>query len=152
MGFVAAFLIPLVLARVFDQAEFGTYKQLFLIAATLYGVGQLGMAESLFYFLPRAPLGRAGAGYVANALGALAVGGLACSWRSLSAGGAAGPLARQSGAAHHTTPLGVYLCLMIAASALEIVMIARKRYPLRLVGLRRPRPCARGPRSWRPCS
>ena len=66
------------LARILDQAEFGTYKQLFLIAATLYGVGQLGMAESLYYFLPRAPPSRAGAGYVANALGALAVGGLAC--------------------------------------------------------------------------
>ncbi len=32
-GLVVAFAIPLVLARVFDQTEFGTYKQLFLIYA-----------------------------------------------------------------------------------------------------------------------
>ena len=35
------------------RAEFGTYKQLFLIYATLFGVAQLGMAESLYYFIPR---------------------------------------------------------------------------------------------------
>ena len=130
VGFIAAFLIPLVLARILDQAEFGTYKQLFLIAATLYGVGQLGMAESLYYFLPRAPLGLAGAGYVANALGALAVGGLA-SFVVLAVGG--GALSRWLGnpaLQHHTTALGVYACLMITASALEIIMVARKRYPL----------------------
>src|SRR6185503_13317673 len=32
--------------------------------------------------------------------------------------------------ARHTTALGVYVCLMITASALEIIMVARKRYPL----------------------
>ena len=52
LGFAAAFAIPMVLARVFDQSEFGTYKQLFLVYSSLYSVVQLGMAESLFYFLP----------------------------------------------------------------------------------------------------
>ena len=54
-GLVVAFAIPLVLARVFDQTEFGTYKQLFLIYATLFGLAQLGMAESLYYFVPLCP-------------------------------------------------------------------------------------------------
>jgi hypothetical protein len=31
LAFGGTFMIPLVLARVFDQAEFGTYKQLLLI-------------------------------------------------------------------------------------------------------------------------
>ena len=75
LGFAVSFLIPVILARILDQADFGVYKQFFLIAATLYGVGQLGMAESLFYFLPREP---AHAGrYIANATLALAAGGLA---------------------------------------------------------------------------
>src|SRR5687768_18513273 len=69
VGFAAAFLIPVALARILDQAEFGTYKQLFLIAGTLYGMGQLGMAESLFYFLPRAG-SRDGSRYVANSVAA----------------------------------------------------------------------------------
>src|SRR6266581_4782574 len=54
-GIVVAFSIPIVLARALDQSAFGTYKQLFLIYATLYGIAQLGMAESLFYFLPADP-------------------------------------------------------------------------------------------------
>ena len=53
VGFVAAFAIPVVLARVFTTSEFGTYKQLFLLFSTLFGIAQLGMAESLYYFLPR---------------------------------------------------------------------------------------------------
>ena len=76
VGFAATFAIPVILARVLDQTDFGTYKQLFLIAATLYGVGQFGMAESLLYFLPRAT--GDGARYVANAVLALALGGTLC--------------------------------------------------------------------------
>src|SRR4029077_18339282 len=65
VGFAVTFFIPVVLVRVFDQATFGTYKQLFLVFATLYYITQVGMAESLFYFVPQAQ-GRRGA-YVANA-------------------------------------------------------------------------------------
>src|SRR5579863_5693913 len=66
IAFAATFFIPLVLARVFDQAQFGTYKQLFLIWSTVYSIGQLGMATSLYYFLPRTP--RLGGAYAANSL------------------------------------------------------------------------------------
>jgi O-antigen/teichoic acid export membrane protein len=126
VGLAASFAIPIVLVRVFDQADFGTYKQLFLIAATLYGVGQLGMAESLFYFIPRAP--RDAARYVTNALLALGAGGLAC-LAGLSLGGE--HVARWLGnaeLARHTTALGVYMLLWLASAGLEIVMISRKRY------------------------
>ena len=54
VGLAASFAIGIVLARLFDPAVFGTYKQFFLVYATLYGVLQLGMAESLYYFVPRA--------------------------------------------------------------------------------------------------
>ena len=66
VGLAASFAIGIVLARLFDPAVFGTYKQFFLVYATLYGVLQLGMAESLYYFVPRQPehTGR----YVANAM------------------------------------------------------------------------------------
>ncbi len=79
-GLVVAFAIPLVLARVFDQTEFGTYKQLFLIYATLFGLAQLGMAESLYYFVPLSPA-QAGR-HVANALVSLVTIGLACRARA----------------------------------------------------------------------
>src|SRR5690606_21890742 len=75
LGFIAAFLIPVVLARLLPQESFGSYKQLFLVAGTLFTIGQVGMAESLFYFLPNER--RQAGGYIANTLAMLAVAGVA---------------------------------------------------------------------------
>ncbi len=126
VAFAATFATPLVLARVFDQATFGTYKQLFVVYTTLAGISQFGMAESLLYFLPHSP-GRGGR-FVANALVVLAGAGLA--WLGLLA--LAGPhLSRWLGNA--ALPglsglLGAYLLFMLPAMVLELVMTARKRY------------------------
>ncbi len=49
------FVIPLVLARALTPTEYGTYKQAWLVSNTLYFVLQLGLAQSLYYFLPREP-------------------------------------------------------------------------------------------------
>jgi hypothetical protein len=49
--------IPLVLARVLPLAEYGTYKQLFLIALTLSSVLPFGVGQSLYYFIPAPPTG-----------------------------------------------------------------------------------------------
>src|ERR671926_1603539 len=54
IGLAASFAIGILLARIFTPAVFGTYKQFFLVYTTLYGLAQLGMAESLYYFVPRA--------------------------------------------------------------------------------------------------
>ncbi len=48
------FSIPLVLARQLSLTDYGTYKQLFLLAMTLQAVLPFGMAQSLYFFLPRA--------------------------------------------------------------------------------------------------
>ena len=76
LGFLALFAVPVVLARVFDPGQFGTYKQLFLVYSTLFMVAQLAMAESLFYFLPMAP--DAGGRYAVNAMLVLAAAGAIC--------------------------------------------------------------------------
>src|SRR5689334_16853867 len=76
LGLVAAFAIPIVLARFFDLGEFGAYKQLFLVYGSLYSIAQFGMAEGLFYFLPSA--GREGGRYAFNAMLALALAGVGC--------------------------------------------------------------------------
>src|SRR5262245_36161499 len=126
VAFLATFLLPLVLVRVFDPAAFGTYKQLFLVYLTVYNIGQLGMAESLFYFLPRS--GLLGGRYVANSMLWLAGTGLA-GLALLTAGATA--VARWLGnpeLAPHLPLLGVFLLLMMPAAALEVVMIARRRF------------------------
>ena len=124
-GLAIAFAIPLVLARTFDQAEFGTYKQLFLIYATLFGITQLGMAESLYYFVPR-ETSNAGR-HAANALTALAAIGLTCVTalfflRSQVAGWLSNP-----SLVPHLVPLGWFLALMLISAVFEIILISRKR-------------------------
>src|ERR1051326_646409 len=74
LAFAITFFVPAVLARVFTQAEFGTYKQFVLITYTLYSFGQFGLAECLFYFIPLNPK-RSGR-YAVNSLVMLATRGV----------------------------------------------------------------------------
>lgn len=126
VAFAATFATPLVLTRAFDQAEFGTYKQLFIAYTTLVGIAQFGMAESLLYFLPFCP--RRSGRYVANAVLVLAGSGLAC----VGLLALAGPhLSRWLGNAalpELSGLLGAFIALMLPATVLELVMTARKRY------------------------
>src|SRR5207302_6737565 len=55
VAFAATFATPLVLARVFDQAEFGTYKQLFVVCTTLAALAHVGMPDSLLHVLASSP-------------------------------------------------------------------------------------------------
>lgn len=71
------FVLPLALARLLDPNGFGTYKQLFLVSQTVLMVGQIGLTQSLCYFLPGG--GRERGAYVAQAVTGLA-------WISLFAG------------------------------------------------------------------
>lgn len=126
LGFIAAFAIPMVLARVFDQAEFGTYKQLFLVYGTLFGIAQLGMAESLYYFLP-SETRRAGR-FVVNAMLIMAlVGGLSLLGlfvlRAEVSGLLNNPVLR-----NYLPLIGLLVMLMLAAVVLEIVMTVRKQH------------------------
>ena len=126
LGFTATFFIPVVLARVFDPSAFGTYKQLLLLHATLYGMAQLGMAESLYYFLPRA--GAAGGRQAANAFafllgaGLLAFAGLAAFAPEVAQGLGNADVAR------HIHLLGAFLLLTLASAPLEVVLVSRSRY------------------------
>jgi len=70
------FAVPLVLARHLSREEFGTYKQFFLVAATLMLTGQLGLTQSLYYFLPRGGPER-GAFVTQSIVGLTVVGALA---------------------------------------------------------------------------
>jgi len=125
IGVAASFAIGVVLARLFDPAAFGVYKQFFLLYATLYGVLQLGMAESLYYFVPK---GEASTGrYVGNAMATLAMVGLACTAGLYVARPAiAGWLTPELAA--NVLPLGLFLTCMLTSTVLEIVLISRRRH------------------------
>jgi O-antigen/teichoic acid export membrane protein len=126
IGTVMAFAIPVVLVRLFDQAAFGTYKQLFLVCATLYAIAQCGMAESLFYFLPSDP-GRAGR-YAMNALLILSAAGGACLVLLWAGRFQVAAWLGNDAVAAGLPWIGAHLAFMLASAALEIVLTARKRY------------------------
>jgi len=126
VAFAATFFIPLVLARIFDPAQFGTYKQLFLIWGSVYSVAQLGMASSLYYFLPRAP--RLAGPYVANSLLFLTATGLVCLSALVIAAPKLSHWLSNNELSHYLPWIGLYICLTMFAMALEIVLISRGRY------------------------
>lgn len=125
-GFVATFVVPIVLVRMFDQATFGTYKQLFLVYATLYGLAQLGVAESLYYFVPRRP-SEAGR-YAANAMGTLAAAGVVSAAVLMVAAPTIGGWLMNPALAGTLPLLGAFLALMLTSALFEIVLVARVRY------------------------
>jgi O-antigen/teichoic acid export membrane protein len=115
-----------ILARIFDAAQFGTYKQLFLVWSTVFYIAQVGMSQSLYYFFPRAP--RNAGAYAANSVSFLGLAGLFC-LAAVTAG--ASQIARWLSNPQLTAYLpwiGLYLLFMMLSSALEIVMISRGRY------------------------
>ena len=126
VGFVATFAVPLVLVRLFDQATFGTYKQLFLIYGTLFGLAQLGVAESLYFLVPRRP---ADAGrHAANAVITLVGAGLGCAAALTLGAPAIGRWLRNPELAATLPLIGVFLGLMLTSAVFEIVLVACGRY------------------------
>src|SRR5689334_17456803 len=125
-GLIATFVIGPLLIRRLTLEEFASYKTFFLVYATCFGLAQLGMAESLYYFVPRAPQ-RAGR-YGANAALTLIAAGCLC-LGLLWAG--QGWLARRTGdpdLPHYVLLLGIFLTLMLVTTVFEILMVSRKQH------------------------
>lgn len=126
LAFTATFFIPVVLARIFDPAQFGTYKQLFLVFTTVILIAQVGMASSLYYFVPRSAhdAGR----YVANSQLFLGAAGLAGFGVLVLAAPKLAHWLSNSELSRYLPWIGLYLFLMMLSATLEIVLISRGRY------------------------
>jgi O-antigen/teichoic acid export membrane protein len=108
--------LPFVLARLLTPAQFGVYKQFFLIAATTLQMMQLGMTQSLFYFVPRAA--RPGPFILQSALALAAIGAISGLLLYASLPLVASWLADGEIAALRA-PLALAAALMLASSPLE---------------------------------
>ena len=126
LAFAATFFIPVVLTRIFDPTQFGTYKQLFLIFSTANLIAHLGMASSLYYFVPRAAheAGR----FVANSSLFLGTAGLACFGLLVLAAPKLAHWLSNSELSRYLPWIGLYLFLMMLSATLEIVLISRGQY------------------------
>jgi len=122
---VLGFALPLILTRLLPQAEFGTYKQVWLVVTTAYFMLQLGLAQSLYYFLPRKD-GRERAWLTQASVSLFTLGGVCAAGiyalRFVVAGQFANPELATYG-----LPMALMTWLMIAASPLEISLTAEGR-------------------------
>ena len=125
---IFTFMIPVILTRYLDPVMFGAYKQIFLLYGTLYAIGQLGMSESLYYFIPHHP--DRGGSLAVNSVAVLSLCGVACvavltiGRRSLAA------LIGNPDVAPYLPLLALFLATTLVATVLEIAMVSRRRYGL----------------------
>jgi O-antigen/teichoic acid export membrane protein len=121
---VITFTIPILLARRLSVAEYGTYKQFFLIASTTFLVGQIGLPASLYYFVPRGgPSGR----YLMQALaGLFACGACAAGIIYFGSGVLAKRLSNPT-LASLAAPLACFVWLQLGAATLEISLTSARR-------------------------
>jgi O-antigen/teichoic acid export membrane protein len=125
-GFAVSFAIPIVLARTFDPGAFGTYKQLFLVYTTLYGLAQIGAAESLYYFVPRSS-DKAGRS-VGNALATLALMGALCFVVLYLTRTTIAAWLTNADIAGYLPFISVFLAFTLVTAAFEIVMVSRNQH------------------------
>jgi O-antigen/teichoic acid export membrane protein len=125
-GYAVLFVLPLILVRIFNQAEFGTYKQVFLLYGTILNLAQMGMSENLFYFIPGA--GKDEGRYVCNSILALWGIGLLSAVFLFAGGDMIADSMNNDALAPLMPLLALFFLLMLASYVLEIVMTARHEY------------------------
>lgn len=54
-GYAVRLLLPVVLVRMLSKADFGAYRQFFLVEMLVVTIFQLGVNQALYYFIPRDP-------------------------------------------------------------------------------------------------
>jgi len=118
--------IPLVLARMMPQAEYGTYKLLFLVSLTAASVLPLGVTQSLYFFVPRAKEPRVYFGQTLAFMLASGVTGAIALW---ALGPALAAALSTPGLLEHRLALAAYTGLVVAAFPLEtsITSLGRTR-------------------------
>jgi O-antigen/teichoic acid export membrane protein len=126
IGYAVLFVVPLILVRLFDQEQFGTYRQIFLLYATLLNLAQVGMSESLYYFLPGTS--EDGGRYVCNTI--LVLGGIGTAVGALLVAESHTIAAWMNNLALEPLMplLAVLFVLMLMSYVLEVVMTSRHQY------------------------
>ena len=114
--------IPLVLARTLPLTEYGTYKQLWLVSMMVAAVAPLGMAQSLYYFVPRSADRRA---YLGQTFGFLAVAGAIGGVAMWAAGPLIASALTNPGLLEHAGELALFTAIHVAGSPLEASLTSK---------------------------
>ncbi len=119
------FGLPLALVRLLTPQAFGTYKQFFLVAQTMLMIGQLGLTQSLYYFLPRGGADRGV--YVSQTVFSLGLLGIGFGSALYLAAPLVGGWVGSGELAHLALPLGVFAGGMLMAAPLEASLTSEGR-------------------------
>src|SRR5437868_5868580 len=119
---VLGFLLPLILTRLLPQAEFGTYKQVWLVVTTGYFMLQLGMTASLYYFLPKRDGN--GAAYFTHAVASVAAMGAVGAVATYLGRDAVAHWFNNPDLASFALPMSLVVLTMTAAAPIEAELLA----------------------------
>lgn len=122
---VLGFALPLILTRLLPQDQFGTYKSVWLIVTTGCFMLQLGIAQSLYYFVPRKD-GRALAWLMQSVLSLTLLGSICAAIIYLGRFMLAKQFSDPTLAAYGL-PMALIALTMIASAPLEIQLTAENK-------------------------
>lgn len=124
-SFALTFFIPIFLARGLDPAEYGTFKQIFLIFTTLYLILQGGMVQSLYYFIPHDPNRRTS--WIFQAIFFVTAAGVFAGVGILLGGEPLAAWFSNPSLVPYLPKLALFLVMMLASCHLETMLIAQER-------------------------
>lgn len=119
--------LPAVLARTLDQASYGTYKQLYLVATLALATLQLGLSQSLYYLVPRAADERERRALIGQTQVLLAVIGVVTAAALAAGAGLVAERFSNPGLGALGIPMGLVAGSLIASSPVEVALTARGR-------------------------
>lgn len=122
LSFMLAFLTPLVIVRMLDQEEFGIYKQLFQILATVLMALNLQVGTSAYYFMPR--VGTRQRQVAVNIILFYALAGLAVAVIFALWPGWTLVVFHNQEIVHHIPKLGLAIMLWLVAANLEAIPLS----------------------------
>lgn len=122
---LVGFALPVVLARSLDQASYGTYKQLFLIAHLAMYSLQFGLSQALFYFVPRAQCQKEQRTYLGQTQVLLSVIGTLTTLALLVLAPIIAERFQNPQIANISVPLSLLAGFLVASSGLEIGLTAQ---------------------------
>ena len=119
---VLGFVLPLILTRLLPQSEFGTYKQVWLIVTTGFFMLQLGLSQSLYYFVPRKD-GKAQA-WLTQSILSLSFLGVVCAFGIYALRFFVAEKFKNPELVQYAVPMALITFTMIATSPFEIQLTA----------------------------
>lgn len=125
LAFLFTFFLPMFLARKLPPADYGTFKQIFLIFSTFYLILQVGMVQSLYYFVPRDPARRAT--WLVQSIFVLSLAGIISGTAILLLGPKLASLFSNPALGAFIPHLALFTMLMIGASFFEASLISEEK-------------------------